>query len=104
MIWPSRSIRQFSPLPTGPGTFNSIHVVLLRTTFAYTTLRAHCNTHIPYSLDNDIGLIDRSFGFDSSVEQAVKAIDSAKTEAMCLRNGIGIVKVRHREGKERRNI
>jgi 6-phosphofructokinase 1 len=36
---------------------------------------------IPKTIDNDIDLIDRSFGFQTSVEAAQDAICSAKTEA-----------------------
>jgi 6-phosphofructokinase 1 len=49
---------------------------------------------IPKTIDNDVDLIDRSFGFTTSVEAAQEAIKSAKTEARCnLPNGIGIVKL-----------
>jgi 6-phosphofructokinase 1 len=49
---------------------------------------------IPKTIDNDIDLIDRSFGFTTSVEAAQAAIVSAKTEAKCnMPNGIGIVKL-----------
>lgn len=49
---------------------------------------------IPKTIDNDVDLIDRSFGFTTSVEHAQAAIQSAKTEARCnLPNGIGIVKL-----------
>jgi hypothetical protein len=49
---------------------------------------------IPKTIDNDVDLIDRSFGFTTSVEAAQAAIMSAKTEARCnLPNGIGIVKL-----------
>eukprot|EP01036_Dinobryon_divergens_P022498 gene22498-30759_t len=49
---------------------------------------------IPKTIDNDVDLIDRSFGFTTSVEAAQAAILSAKTEARCnLPNGIGIVKL-----------
>jgi 6-phosphofructokinase 1 len=49
---------------------------------------------IPKTIDNDVDLIDRSFGFQTSVEAAQTAIISAKTEARCnLPNGIGIVKL-----------
>jgi 6-phosphofructokinase 1 len=49
---------------------------------------------IPKTIDNDIDIIDRSFGFTTSVETAQAAIMSAKTEATCnLPNGIGIVKL-----------
>lgn len=51
---------------------------------------------IPKTIDNDVDIIDRSFGFTTSVEAAQAAILSAKTEARCnLPNGIGIVKVHH---------
>lgn len=49
---------------------------------------------IPKTIDNDVDIIDRSFGFTTSVEAAQFAITSAKTEARCnLPNGIGIVKL-----------
>ena len=49
---------------------------------------------IPKTIDNDVDIIDRSFGFTTSVEHAQAAIQSAKTEARCnLPNGIGIVKL-----------
>jgi 6-phosphofructokinase 1 len=48
---------------------------------------------IPKTIDNDIPLIDRSFGFESAVEEAVKAISSANVEANCVPNGIGLVKL-----------
>eukprot|EP01041_Mallomonas_annulata_P009323 gene9324-19352_t len=49
---------------------------------------------IPKTIDNDVDLIDRSFGFQTAVEAAQGAILSAHTEAQCnLPNGIGIVKL-----------
>eukprot|EP00607_Mallomonas_marina_P006703 CAMPEP_0182437862 /NCGR_PEP_ID=MMETSP1167-20130531/85331_1 /TAXON_ID=2988 /ORGANISM="Mallomonas Sp, Strain CCMP3275" /LENGTH=482 /DNA_ID=CAMNT_0024630927 /DNA_START=168 /DNA_END=1616 /DNA_ORIENTATION=- len=49
---------------------------------------------IPKTIDNDVDLIDRSFGFQTSVEAAQKAIHSANVEAKCnIPNGIGIVKL-----------
>ena len=49
---------------------------------------------VPKTIDNDVDLIDRSFGFTTSVEAAQAAIISAKTEARCnMPNGIGIVKL-----------
>ena len=49
---------------------------------------------IPKTIDNDVDLIDRSFGFQTSVEAAQDAIRSAKTEARCnYPNGIGIVEL-----------
>jgi 6-phosphofructokinase 1 len=48
---------------------------------------------IPKTIDNDVDIIDRSFGFESAVEEARKAIKCAKTEAQCAPNGVGIVKL-----------
>ena len=48
---------------------------------------------IPKTIDNDIDIIDRSFGFETAIEEARNAIKSAKTEAECAPNGVGIVKL-----------
>ena len=48
---------------------------------------------IPKTIDDDIDFIDRTFGFDSAVEASQAAIRSAKTEASCFPNGVGIVKL-----------
>lgn len=48
---------------------------------------------IPKTIDNDVDLLDRSFGFNTAVEEAQRAIRSANTEAKCVPNGIGIVKL-----------
>ena len=49
---------------------------------------------IPKTIDNDIGLIDRSFGFLSSVEAAQRALDAARVEATGnMPNGISLVKL-----------
>ena len=48
---------------------------------------------VPKSIDNDVGFIDKSFGFDSAVEEAVKTISCAVTEAQNVEDGIGIVKL-----------
>mmetsp|Transcript_12 Transcript_12/g.14 ORF Transcript_12/g.14 Transcript_12/m.14 type:complete len:580 (+) Transcript_12:71-1810(+) len=49
---------------------------------------------IPKTIDNDVGILDRSFGFKTSIEAAQAAIKSAKVEAQCnLPRGIGIVKL-----------
>ena len=47
---------------------------------------------LPKTLDNDIPLIDRSFGFETTVEEIVKMISSAKLEAKTTPNSIAIVK------------
>ncbi|KAK3210584.1 hypothetical protein Dsin_015290 [Dipteronia sinensis] len=48
---------------------------------------------IPKTIDNDIPVIDKSFGFDSAVEEAQRAINAAHVEAESMENGIGLVKL-----------
>ncbi|KAL1804895.1 hypothetical protein ACET3Z_027963 [Daucus carota] len=48
---------------------------------------------IPKTIDNDIPVIDKSFGFDSAVEEAQRAINAAHVEAESTENGIGLVKL-----------
>lgn len=48
---------------------------------------------VPKTIDNDIGIIDHSFGFNTAVAQAKNAIRSAVVEAKCTPGGIGIVKL-----------
>ncbi|KAK9947874.1 hypothetical protein M0R45_003472 [Rubus argutus] len=48
---------------------------------------------IPKTIDNDIPVIDKSFGFDSAVEEAQRAINAAHVESESIENGIGVVKV-----------
>ncbi|KAM7273892.1 hypothetical protein ACFE04_028556 [Oxalis oulophora] len=48
---------------------------------------------IPKTIDNDIAVIDKSFGFDTAVEEAQRAINAAHVEVESFENGIGIVKL-----------
>ncbi|MDY6904835.1 MAG: ATP-dependent 6-phosphofructokinase [Thermodesulfobacteriota bacterium] len=48
---------------------------------------------IPKTIDNDIYLISRSFGFDTAVDIATEAIKAAHNEAEGYRNGIGLIKL-----------
>lgn len=48
---------------------------------------------IPKTIDNDIPVIDKSFGFDTAVEEAQRAINAAHVEAESFENGIGLVKL-----------
>ncbi len=48
---------------------------------------------IPKTIDNDIYLVSKTFGFDTAVEMACQAIRCAHTEAIGVPNGIGLVKV-----------
>jgi 6-phosphofructokinase 1 len=48
---------------------------------------------IPKTIDNDIYLVSKTFGFDTAVEMACQSIRCAHTEAIGCPNGIGLVKV-----------
>jgi len=48
---------------------------------------------IPKTIDNDIYLVARSFGFDTAVDVASKAIMSAHNEALGYPDGIGLIKL-----------
>ncbi|MDJ0819728.1 MAG: ATP-dependent 6-phosphofructokinase [Desulfobacterales bacterium] len=48
---------------------------------------------IPKTIDNDIYLVSRSFGFDTAVEVSTQAIIGAHNEALGYPNGIGLIKL-----------
>jgi 6-phosphofructokinase 1 len=48
---------------------------------------------IPKTIDNDIHMLSRSFGFDTAVDVATQAIISAHNEATAYPNGIGLIKL-----------
>lgn len=48
---------------------------------------------VPKTIDNDIYLVSRSFGFDTAVDVATRAIMSAHNEAEGYPNGVGLLKL-----------
>ncbi len=48
---------------------------------------------MPKTIDNDIPLIDSSFGFNTSVETAARMIERAYAQATSHKNGVGLVKL-----------
>jgi len=52
---------------------------------------------IPKTIDNDISFVQKTFGFETAVAEARRAIYSANTEAEAARNGIGLVKLMGRD-------
>jgi 6-phosphofructokinase 1 len=48
---------------------------------------------IPKTIDNDIHLVSRSFGFDTAVDIATDAIKGAHNEAEAYPNGVGLIKL-----------
>jgi len=52
---------------------------------------------IPKTIDNDISFVQKTFGFETAVAEAHRAIYAAHTEACGARNGIGLVKLMGRD-------
>lgn len=52
---------------------------------------------IPKTIDNDISFMHMTFGFETAVAEAQRAIDAAHAEATGARNGIGLVKLMGRD-------
>ncbi len=52
---------------------------------------------IPKTIDNDLNLIDKSFGFNTAISEVVKVIQCAHVEAKGAPLGIGLVKIMGRE-------
>jgi 6-phosphofructokinase 1 len=52
---------------------------------------------IPKTIDNDLVLIQKSFGFDTAISEAVKIIQCAHVEAKGAPMGIGLVKLMGRQ-------
>jgi 6-phosphofructokinase 1 len=48
---------------------------------------------IPKTIDNDIHMVSRTFGFDTAVDVATQAIKGAHNEAEAYPNGIGLIKL-----------
>lgn len=68
----------------GDGTHRGALNLLKGATARNVRLTVAC---VPKTIDNDIGLIDRSFGFETAVEQAVVPLTCAHTEALAAKNG-----------------
>lgn len=56
-----------------------------------------CVGGIPGNVDNDMGVIERSFGFETAVETAQSAINAAAVEAESAVNGVGVVRLMGRQ-------
>ena len=48
---------------------------------------------VPKTIDNDVRFVSRTFGFGTAVDEAVRVIDCAHTEARSVDNGVSVVKL-----------
>ncbi len=52
---------------------------------------------IPKTIDNDLHLIQKTFGFDTAISESVRVLQCAHAEAKGAFNGIGLVKIMGRQ-------
>jgi 6-phosphofructokinase 1 len=52
---------------------------------------------VPKTIDNDVAFVDKTFGYETAVELARLAVNSAHTEATGARYGVGVVKLMGRD-------
>ncbi|PCJ19475.1 MAG: diphosphate--fructose-6-phosphate 1-phosphotransferase [Candidatus Cloacimonadota bacterium] len=52
---------------------------------------------IPKTIDNDLGFVEKTFGFETAVEFANKSVQGAHNEAVACQNGIAILKLMGRD-------
>ena len=52
---------------------------------------------IPKTIDNDVSFVQKTFGFETAIAEARRAIYAANTEAEAARNGIGLIKLMGRD-------
>jgi len=84
-----RNVRQYFVIG-GDGS----HKGAMQSFEAMTALGHECAVvGIPKTIDNDITLVDRTFGYDTACEVARKAIDSGYVEATTNANCVGLVKL-----------
>ena len=74
----------------GDGTIRAAEKITAEVTRRNLKIAIVC---IPKTIDNDLNLIEKSFGFDTAIEKAAEAIKSAHVEAKGAFNGIGLIKI-----------
>jgi 6-phosphofructokinase 1 len=74
----------------GDGTIRAAEKITAEVTRRNLKISIVC---IPKTIDNDLNLIEKSFGFDTAIEKAAEAIKSAHVEAKGAFNGIGLIKI-----------
>lgn len=52
---------------------------------------------VPKTIDNDLSFVEKSFGFETAVSEALRAVEGAHTEAEDAVAGVGLVKLMGRE-------
>jgi 6-phosphofructokinase 1 len=78
----------------GDGTLRGAQDIVTEITKRKVPISVVC---IPKTIDNDLNIIDRTFGFETCVQSAAEIIKSAHVEANGIPNGLGVVKVMGRD-------
>ncbi len=78
----------------GDGTLRGAHVIAMEVEKRGVPISI---IGMPKTIDNDIGYVAKTFGFDTAVAEAHEALQCAHVEARGAQNGIGLVKVMGRD-------
>ncbi|ESP62673.1 Pyrophosphate--fructose 6-phosphate 1-phosphotransferase, alpha subunit [Smithella sp. ME-1] len=74
----------------GSGTIRAAEQITAEVTKRKLKIAVVC---VPKTIDNDLDLIQKSFGFDTAIDKTVEAIKSAHVEAKGAFNGIVLIKI-----------
>jgi 6-phosphofructokinase 1 len=74
----------------GDGTMRGAEAIYLEITKRNLAIAVVC---IPKTIDNDVPLIDHSFGFQTAFGEAARAISAGYVEATASRGGISLIKL-----------
>lgn len=78
----------------GDGTLRGAHAIAEEVAFRKLPISV---IGIPKTIDNDLNLVDRTFGFETAVYKAAEIITNAHMEARGAHNGLAIVKLMGRD-------
>lgn len=78
----------------GDGTMRAVELIAAEVTRRKVNMAV---VGVPKTIDNDLNIIQRTFGFDTAISESMKVLQCAHTEATGAPNGIGLVKIMGRQ-------
>ncbi|MCX5830563.1 MAG: ATP-dependent 6-phosphofructokinase [Deltaproteobacteria bacterium] len=78
----------------GDGTMRAVELIAAEVTRRKINMAV---VGVPKTIDNDLNIIQRTFGFDTAISESMKVLQCAHTEATGAPNGIGLVKIMGRQ-------
>jgi 6-phosphofructokinase 1 len=78
----------------GDGTMRAVELIAAEVTRRKINMAI---VGVPKTIDNDLNIIQRTFGFDTAISESMKVLQCAHTEATGAPYGIGLVKIMGRQ-------